>query len=245
MAIPTAVGSGAVVANVTGSSSPAWGAHLPFDIGLCIIETAREDAAFSDPQGFARVAGFPFGTGTVGASNATQLDVWWARATSNAMPAPTIVDPGDHIICRIVNFRGCVETGVPWDATPTGDTTAATTVVAVPGGTTSLIDCLVLALVAWNLDSGIERIVAGSWANPDLAAPAVLNSLTFAAQTPNGNGGGWSCAIGGKAAAGAYQATTASVVGGTALVQGRASIALKAFVDPGAGGTILPGRNYG
>lgn len=245
MAIPTAVGSGAVVAATTGPSSPAWGAHLPFDIGFCIIETAREDAVFSDPQGFARVAGFPFGTGTVGGANATQLDVWWARATSNAMPAPTIVDPGDHIICRIVNFRGCVETGVPWDATPTGDTTAANATITIPGGVTSVIDCLVLAIMASQLDSGVERVVAGSWVNADLAAPAMANSLTFAAQTPNGNGGGWTCAIGGKAAAGAYQATTATSVGGTALVQARASIALKAFVDPGAGGTLLPGRNYG
>lgn len=244
MPIPVAQAVGAIVALTSGNAQPAWGAHLPFDIALCINETCRESVVFSDPQGFARVAGFPFGTGAVGSAAATQIDAWWCRATSNAMPAPTIVVPPDHIITRIVTFRGCVQTGLPWDATPTGDVTGSTATISVPGGTTTLADALIVVLAAFQLDSGANRVIGGSWANVDLAAPAIAE-FTSAQTTPNGNGGSWNLATGGKAAAGLYGASTASALGGTAMVQAHATIQLKGFVDPGAGGTILPGRNYG
>lgn len=244
MPIPVAQAAGAVVAATSGNALPAWPAHLAFDIALCINETCRETVVFSSPQGFAQVPGFPIGTGTAGTAAATAIDAWWCRATGSAMPAPTIVVPSDHIITRIVTFRGCVGTGNPWDATPSGDVTGSTATISVPGGTTTLANALIVVLAAFQLDSGANRVVGGSWANVDLATPAI-SEFTSAQTTPNGNGGSWNLATGGKAVAGVYGASTATATGGTAMVQAHATIQLKGFVDPGAGGTILPGRLYG
>lgn len=185
------------------------------DIILLFDETANE--AVSTPSGYAVVADSPQGTGTAGGTTSTRLDAFWKRATATEA-APTITDPGDHAIGRILAFRGCIGSGNPWDVT-SGDTGASSTSVSIPGDTTTVVNTLVVAAVANATDTLTAQTSA--YVNTDLAnlTERVDNN------TDQGNGGGFAVVTGEKATAGSYAATTATLA--TASVQGRMSIALK------------------
>ena len=100
----------------TGAVSPAWPAHAINDIALLFIESCGGQAAnLTTPAGFAAITNSPQSTG--GGATGTRLTVYWARATSTAMAAPTVGDPGDHVYARIITYRGVVNTGSPWDIT--------------------------------------------------------------------------------------------------------------------------------
>jgi len=203
--------------NGTGAVSPPWPGHAIGDIALLFIESAGgEPATLSTPAGFVAVTNSPQATGATTAG--TRITVFWARATSASMAAPTVADPGDHVYARILTYRGVISTGDPWDVTGGGVKAAASTTVTVTGVTTTVADTLIVQAVARDNDSTAAAFSAQTNAN--------LTSITERsdAGTTSGNGGGFAVWDGVKAAAGATGDTTATV---TSSINAFLTIALK------------------
>lgn len=191
-------------ATATGAVSPAWPVHQINDIALLFIESAGGEAAtLSTPAGFVQVTGSPQNTGTT--TNGTRITVFWARATSAAMAAPTVADPGNHVYAQILTYRGVVTSGNPWNVTGGGVKAAASTSVTVTGVTTTVANTLVVQVVARDNSSAAAAFSA--------VTNAALTGLTERsdAGTVSGNGGGFDVWDGTKAAAGATGNTTANV----------------------------------
>jgi hypothetical protein len=229
MALPAFGAVGGTAAGVS-TVQPAWPTHATDDIGLLFVQSANQVISLSDAQGFVQVPDSPQGTGTADTAGSTRLAVYWCRATSGAMAAPTVADSGDHQIAYIMTFTGCIATGNPYDVTA-GDTGASDTAVSIPGDTTTVADCLIVAACAHGLDVGTAQFSA--WANADLANVAERRDQS----NQTGHGGGIGVATGEKATAGAYGVTTATLA--SASLQARMSIALK---PPVGGGSTQPKR---
>ena len=199
-AVPAFQEAGTAVAS-TGSVSPAWPAHAVNDVALLFVESnGDEPATLSTPAGFAAVANSPQVAG-----NRTRITVFWARATSTTMAAPTILDPGNHVYAQIVTYRSVISTGNPWDVTGGGGKTAASTSVTVTGVTTTLADTLIVQAVARDTDKAAAAFSAQANAN--------LTGITERsdAGTGLGKGGGFGVWDGVKATASATGDTTATV----------------------------------
>jgi hypothetical protein len=239
VAIPTFVNFG-VAATGTTAVSPALPASLLVDdILLLFIETANEAITIPTPNGgtWTEVTGSPQGTGTAAGLASTRLTVFWSRY-NGTQGAPTTSDSGDHQIAQITAWRGCIASGNPWDVTAGDVASAASTAVSIPGATTTVNDCLIVAIVSNATDTGTSQ--TGTWANASLSGVVERSDTS----STTGNGGGVGCASGGKAIAGAYSATTAVLA--TSSVQGRLSIALKpassnAVALPGTGAPVFAG----
>lgn len=226
MALPTFQAAGTEASGTT-SCTPAWPTHQADDIGLLFVETSGT-AAPAAPSGWTQVTDSPqYADGGAGATR-TRLSVFWRRAAGSSESTPTVTTDVNHVIAQILTFRGCITSGDPWDVTA-GDNTGATTStsVSIPGDTTTVADCLIVAACCSVFDTATDQF--SSWANGDLA------NVTEQADafTATGNGGGFGVATGEKASAGAYGATTATLA--NAANQGRISIALK---PPAGGGTV-------
>ena len=190
--------------NGTGAVTPTWPAHVAGDVALLFVESAGGQAAtLSTAAGFAAVANSPQATGAVAAG--TRITVFWARATSAAMAAPTVADPGDHVYAQILTYRRVIATGNPWDVTAGGVKAAASTAVSVTGVTTNVPNTLVVQAVARDNDSAAAAFSAQ--ANATLTGIAERSD----AGTTSGNGGGFAVWDGVKATAGATGNTTATV----------------------------------
>lgn len=200
---PTFQAIGASVTGV-GTVSPVWPAHQADDIGLLICESAGTQAVtLATPNGFAAVTNGAQTTGTIAAG--TTITVFWARATSAAMAAPTTNDPGDHIYCRIATYRNVTTTGNPWEVTVGGVKAGASTAVTVTGVTTTVENTLIVQAVSDDIDNAGAQFSAQTNAN--------LTGLTERgdAGTTSGNGGGFAVWDGTWATAGATGNTTATV----------------------------------
>ncbi len=204
MAAPAFQAAGTAVTG-TGAVTPTWPAHAVDDIALLFVEsTGGQPASLSTAAGFVAVANSPQATGTT--TNGTQITVFWARATSAAMAAPTVADPGDHVYAQIITYRGVINTGNPWDVTGGGVKAAASTAVTVTGVTTTVPDTLIVQAVARDDDaSGAEF---SGQTNAALTGIAERSD----AGTISNNGGGFAVWDGVKATAGATGNTTATVV---------------------------------
>jgi len=237
-AAPVFQAAGAAVSG-TGSVSPAWPAQAINDVALLFVEsTGGQPATLSTPAGFVAVANSPQATGTT--TNGTQITVFWARATSSSMAAPTVADPGDHVYAQIITYRGVVNTGNPWDVTGGGVKAAASTSVTVSGVTTTVPDTLIV--------QGVTRDTSSAAAAFSAETNAVLTGIAERsdAGTVSGNGGGFAVWDGVMAAAGATGNTTATV---TSSVNAFLTIALnpgpivtsinRASANPTAPGTAI------
>lgn len=200
----------------TGTVSPAWPAHAIDDVALLFVESAGGEAAtLSTPAGFVAVANSPQATGAGTAG--TRITVFWARAASTTMAAPTVADPGDHVYAQIITYRGVINTGNPWDVTGGGVKAAASTAVTVTSITTNVPETLIVQAVARADDASGAEFSAETNAN--------LVNITERsdAGTTSGNGGGFAVWDGVKALAGATGNTTATV---TSSINAFLSIAL-------------------
>lgn len=226
MAAPTfqAAGTPVEAGAGTGTISPAWPTHLTGDVALLIVES-KEPVMLSVPAGFRELPSSPR-FDRIGSTNYSRLTVFWCRATSAAMGAPSVWGFGHHKRAVILTFRGVTATGRPWDITAGNDTGGTgTNAVSVPGGTTTTADCLVVAIV--NNNNGVSTPQVTGWAN------ASLTGLTEILDTNSGGiGSGFAAAAGVKAAAGVVNATTASLV--TNSPQGRIMVALSSAAQPAA-----------
>jgi hypothetical protein len=201
----------------TGNVTPTWPAHQADDIALLFIESTGGQAAnLSVPAGFAPVLNSPVSTGA--GTTGTRLTVYWARATSGAMPAPTVADPGNHAYAQILTYRGVVQSGDPWDVTGGGVKAVASTSVTVTGVTTTVPNTLIVQAVARDNDSAAAAFSAQT--NANLTGIAERSD----AGTTAGNGGGIGIWDGVMAAAGATGNTTATV---TSSINAFLTIALR------------------
>lgn len=203
-AAPTFQAAGNQVSG-TGDVSPPWPAHQAGDLALLFVESrGSEDVQFNNARGFVEVPGSPQNTNAP--QNGTRLSVFWARATSGSMIAPSIDDPGNHVYARILTYRGVIPTGDPWDVTGGGvKATPASTSVTVTGVTTTLPNTLVVQAVSRHNDSAAAGFSNQTNAN--------LTGLTERSDggTTSGDGGGIGIWDGVKAAPGPTGDTTATV----------------------------------
>lgn len=218
MAPPVFQGTGSFLSS-TLAVTPVWPSHIPGDIALLFVESANQTISLSTPSGFVEVLNSPQGTGTAAGVASTRLAVYWCRATTSAQAAPTIAASGDHNGGQILTFRGCIDSGNPWDATVGDVLAAASTTVTIPGLTTSLADCLIVAACAEGTDSATGQF--SGWTNASLASITQRSN----SGTISGNGGGFGVATGVQTAAGVVSTTGATLA--TSSVQGRIAIALK------------------
>lgn len=168
-----------------------------------LLTSPAQTITLSDAQGFDHVAGSPRSIGTSGAAGAVELAVFWCRATGASMSAPTVAAVANDVGGCILTFRGCSPTGNPWNFT-NSNTAANAATTAVPGGTTGVDDCLIVAI---NGDSSGTDPLYSNWANADLANVTEISDVH-----PNvGLASGFGVATGEKATAGSFGVTTADM----------------------------------
>jgi hypothetical protein len=170
----------------TGAVTPLWPAHQVGDVALLYVETANQTISLTTANGFVQVTGSPQGTGTAGGAAATALAVYWCRATSTTMAAPVVAAAGDHVVARILTFRGVIPTGSPFSSTAAGSVaSSASTSVSWPAQVTSVSNCLYVAAVSWATDTATPQA-------------SFTGSLTWTERTDTpstiGNGGGFAVA---------------------------------------------------
>jgi hypothetical protein len=218
--LPKVRGVGVAKAGTGAITPPLPTGVLENDILLMFCESQNE--AVTPPAGWAHVSGSPV---EVASGTLTRLTVLWKRAGASEV-APTVADPGDHIIARIMAVSGCIKTGNPWDVTATETELVSDTSVSVPTATTTVDSCLVLAAVATGTDVSSSAHISG-WSNANFQAEQMDS------WTAEGGGGGFGVGSGVKLKAGAIGATTATIV--TANFKALMTIALK----PETGGNYL------
>lgn len=218
VSIPTFVAVGSPDGQV-GNIAPTLPAHLANDVFLLICETDASGAIAAPSGGWAEVENSPQTDFT---PTGTTLGVFWLRAASDSEPGPSVLDAGNHCYGVVGSFRGCVESGDPWDVTAGGATAGTSSSIIIPGATTTVADCLIAATMSHGSDIDGPRV--SGFANAD------LGSVTeqFDNCTIMGNGGGVAFATGTKAAAGAYGNTTGTLA--SAYYQAWLSVALKPVV---------------
>lgn len=211
-------------ANGTNAITVAWPTHAVNDVALLFVESSGgQPVTLSTPSGFVQITGSPQATGASTAG--TQLTVFWARATSAAMPSVTVADPGDHVYARIITYRGVISSGNPWDVTVGGIKSTASTSVTVTGVTTTLADTLIVQAVARDNDSSGAAFSAET--NGSLAGIAERSD----AGTTSGNGGGFVVWDGVFAGMGATGNTTATI--SNSVVNAFMTIVLKPVAGTG------------
>lgn len=216
MAIPVYTTNGVRTQGTGATFYPYPAGYAIDDIFILVVETANE-AVTAPSSAWTEVA--QAGTGTAGATGSARIAAFWKRCTSLSEPTPTVPDPGDHQIGYMFNVRGCTTTGSPVTVYATGVVTPASTAAVVPGATTGVSDCLVIAIATNGVDSNTNQF--SSQANASLTS----FSVGMTANTNNGVGGGFSVCHGGFASAGTYSSTT--MTSATATLQGNLSFALK------------------
>lgn len=202
MPMPTVVGVGAGASGTGDVVAPFPGGYTATlnDIGVIYVERENADTVTA-PSGWTIIT-----TSAVISGTTTKLVSIWRRIQGGDT-APTVADnAGNHIGCRMIIVRGCVTSGDPWDITATSQENVADTTVSIPGGTTSVNDCLCLAAFATGQDIASTAGATG-WANGSLANGAEQMDNWVAA----GTGGGFAMWSGEKATAGVVSATTATL----------------------------------
>lgn len=180
MAAPTFQAAGAEVQG-TGALTVNWPTHEVGDVALLFVESAHQAVSLTTANGFVAVTNQ--GVGTAGNAAATQLSVFWCRATSTSQASPVVADSGVRQTAFILTYRGCISSGNPWDAF-TGDTDAGSTSVVIPGPTTTVVNTLLVAAVsnAAGVDDPMVR--------PSIVNGALTNLTKRFSTQPDGVGGG-------------------------------------------------------
>jgi uncharacterized repeat protein (TIGR01451 family) len=187
----------------TGAVSPAWPAHAINDVALLFVEsTGGETVTLSTPAGFVAITNSPQATGAGTAG--TRITVFWARATSAPMTAPTVADPGDHVVAQILTYRGAITTGNPWDVTGGGVKATASTSVTATEVTTTVGDTLVVVAVSQDIDD--DKAAFSGWTNERVDTASKTGT-----GPGSGNGGGFGVIDFIMTTAGATGNTTATV----------------------------------
>jgi hypothetical protein len=213
---PFVTGVGAVASGV-GAITPARPAEVWDSDLLFMFLESQDTTAVPAVSGWADVAGSPVYVST---GTPTRLTCRWQQAVAG-QAAPTVPDAGDHLVGVIVGVRGGPMQGNPWNITAASTDLTATTSVSIPGATTTLPDCLVLAAFSTGTDTATAQLSGGAFTNASLSGLTTrVNNWVI-----TGGGGGLAVCSGVLAAAGAYSATTAPLV--TANFKACLSIAIR------------------
>ena len=211
----------------TGAITVTWPTHIVDDVALLFVESSGGEAVtLSTPSGFVQIANSPQATGTT--TNGTRLTVFWARATTAAMPSVTVADPGNHVYARILTYRGVISSSNPWDVTGGGIKATASTSVTVSEVNTTVADTLIVQAVARDND----RSGAAFSAQTNVLLSGIAERSD--AGTTSNNGGGFVVWDGVFAASGATGNTSATI--DRSVVNAFITIALKPV--PGSGNVI-------
>jgi hypothetical protein len=188
-ATPTFVNKGTVSESTT-TGSPGLPASMNDD-DVMILAVQTDTEAVTAPSGWTELSVSP-----VQFSTTTRISLFYRRYVSGDT-APTIADPGDHLIAQIYAFRGCKTTGEPFSASATG-TFAGTTSITLDCGVTSLANQLICVFLAGGADNTVSRFESMAGTN------ASLTSINHRAAegTDLGAGGSIDLWTGVKAAAG-------------------------------------------
>lgn len=187
------------------SVSPPAGAQAG-DLLLCFVST--ENGGQTTPSGYSQITNSPQGNSTFAGS--ARLGVF-QKTHSGSESSVTVGLVGSHVVAVIIAIRNASTT---LNVTA-GSNASSTASVSCPTATTTVDDCMVLAAVAFSVNTTV-----GSWANANLADFAeILDEATT-----DDDDGGLAIALGYKATAGATGATTATLA--SASTQGRMTIAI-------------------
>jgi hypothetical protein len=203
MTLPIFVAAGAWAANQNAISVSLPTGLVLNDILLLCLATANQAIAIANPNGgtWTPVTDSPQGIGTAAAADATRLTVFWSRYNGTQGNIST-TDSGDVNAGAILAFRRCVTTGDPYGVTAGGTDATSNTALSIPGGTTTDVDRLIVAIAADSIDSNSPRLSGA--ANADLVnVTERLDSGTTQASNV-----GVVAITGEKLAAGTFGATT-------------------------------------
>jgi hypothetical protein len=172
-----------------------------------ILVAAIESTGTVQLPGWTACPNSPVAT-TGAASIRTTLNMYWTRYTGSD-PTLLTTATGDHQVGRIVGFYQCIASSDPWDVTANGTEIAVDTSGSIPGATTTIDDELIYAVCSSTADYASTSGYSG-WSNASLSGitERIDNTVT------SGNGGGIGSATGGKATAGAYNATGVTYASG-------------------------------
>jgi len=196
---------------------------------VAFLESANQAISVSNGNGLTWEETYAQqGTGTAGGTAATRLAAYWARDDGTS-GAPTFAcTSGNHVCVSIAAFVGCVESGSPIHVSYGSVKTPASTSVSIPGGTTTVDKCLIVAAASKQTDSAAAQF--SGFGNSSLGGVTKI----IDGGTTTGNGGGYAVATGTLATAGTFNATTAT---GPSSTNGNISFALLPKETGGPTGT--------
>lgn len=222
------VAAGAKAAGI-GAVTPVLPAGIAKDDVLLLVAESKsgEAVTIADSKGgqWTEVTNSPQD------STDSRLTVFWSRY-NGFQEAPTTNDPGDHICCFIIAYRGCSLSGNPWNITVGGVDNVSNTALSATGGTTTVDGCLIVVIASTGADTDTPQY--SGWTNTDLLSITERQD----ACTAFGDGGGAGLATGERVAAGAFGATTATLAG--ASTKGFLTIALRGNDPYSISGISLP-----
>lgn len=205
---PLFVGKGSPAVNTTQSSQPSYNGNTEVgDFHVLICQTDQNDQV-NTPSGW---------TKRVQRSSGECL-LWVFTRHHVSGSSVTVSWHGDHILCNVLTFRH-VHASNPVNAKSEGASGSTSTAVSIPGLTTTVPQCLVLAIVAHDINSSSAQV--SGWSNSSLSDRAELEDIC----TQVGWDGGFAVYSGYKAAAGNVSATTATL--GTGKKKAYACLALR------------------
>ena len=211
MAAPTVRAVGAIASNTTAISPGKPAGTVAGDLLLMFLEI--NDASIT-VSGWTQAPSSPQDDGAN-----TNLLVFYVIETSGGV-GTTTSDSGNHQIGRIIGITaGTFNAADPFN-TSAGTTVGATTAVSIPGGTTTVDECLIVAATSGSGPDTTTTTEFSGWTNASLASitERIDNSRTA------GDGGALGVATGVKTSAGIYSATTATAV--TSAARGYISLAI-------------------
>jgi hypothetical protein len=194
----------------TGTVSPSWPTHEANDIGLLLIEHGNDTSATETAATLDTAAGFElvayneykvYVTSLLSYAT-TCLTIYWARATSNSMSAPTVSDMGDHVNARIITLRGGIISGNPVETYNEKD--SYNNSFSATGVTTQTDNAGVLIAIGWSKDTAGPLVTSFDNVNLTNLVEVVDEGST------TGNGGGIAVGFGIKETAGITGITSIS-----------------------------------
>lgn len=203
--------------NTAGDITPAWPAHLTNDIGILVVESGGWPIA--TPAGWTEFPGSPQNAGVSGASNATQLSIFWKRAASGAEGPATVTFVAEHIRARIITFRDCPPAGNPYDVSAGSNNNASPlATVILPGLTLTKQKVRYIGFASHGINNSNQNQHTGTPANVDLTA------LFEEAEDTSAIGSGWVLIVGKRRNPATIGTTTGALA--SANFQGWMSIGL-------------------
>lgn len=224
MAAPIVRGVGTAFDGVNAISCGLPSGTVEGDLLIYVLETRAQAITVAD------WAEAPSSPQTSTGSNKSRLTIFHVIQTGVGVNRATS-DSGNHQIGQIIGIEaGSFDPTTPFDVSA-GGIQLAVTAVSVPGATTTIADCLILACVTGHIPDADGTTEFSGWTNADLSSVTERMDKTGDA----GDGGAIASATGVKASAGAYGATTATAV--TTANRGVISLAI---APPAAAAPVYP-----